>query len=258
MDHAAFYLGWYSGSVEGPMARDDFRFEPGAIAVHIHSYSASTLRDAGADWAGPLLAHGAAATLGNVYEPYLDLTPHLDVFVDRLRNGFNFAESAYASLPEVSWMATCVGDPLYRPYPDGDQPLAQSGTRSATEYAAYRNGARAWFENGREEGRRELAASARDLQSGIVWEGLGLLESSVPDNAAALDSFRKAEACYGVTEDGLRAVLHQIDILKAQNNVPQARALAAKALGIYEEFHGAELLRAVIGLPLPSPNHPPQ
>ena len=97
MDHAAVYLGWYSGTVDGPMTRDDFHFEPGAIAVHIHSFSASTLRDPRANWAGPLLAHGAAATIGNVYEPYLEFTPHLDVFVDRLRNGMNFAESAYAS-----------------------------------------------------------------------------------------------------------------------------------------------------------------
>ena len=73
MEHAAIYLGWYAADITGPMARPDFRFEPGAVAVHIHSYSAATLRDAHGGWAGPLLAHGAAATLGNVYEPYLGL-----------------------------------------------------------------------------------------------------------------------------------------------------------------------------------------
>ena len=118
MGHVAMYLGWYAGTVEGPMARDDFRFVPGAIAVHIHSFSAATLRDAHSGWAGPLVAHGAAATLGNVYEPYLMLTPNLDVFTDRLRNGFNFAESAYASVSVLSWMTTFVGDPLYRPFQD--------------------------------------------------------------------------------------------------------------------------------------------
>ena len=46
MAHAAYYLGWYSGSVEGPISRADFQFLPGAVAVHIHSFSAGSLRDA--------------------------------------------------------------------------------------------------------------------------------------------------------------------------------------------------------------------
>jgi hypothetical protein len=67
-------------------------------------------------WVGPLIRRGAAATLGNVYEPFLQLTPMLDLFYDRLVNGLTFAESAYAALREVSWMTTIVGDPLYRPF----------------------------------------------------------------------------------------------------------------------------------------------
>jgi uncharacterized protein (TIGR03790 family) len=98
----ALYYGWYAGQVAGPFARRDFRFVPGAIAVHIHSFSANTVRDPNANWVGPLLAHGAAATMGNVYEPYLQLTPHLDVFNDRLLHGFTFAESAYMSAHAVS------------------------------------------------------------------------------------------------------------------------------------------------------------
>ena len=250
MDHAAIYLGWYAPSVQGPMARDDFRFEPGAIAVHIHSYSASTLREAASGWAGPLLAHGAAATLGNVYEPYLALTPHLDVFVDRLRNGFNFAESAYAAEPVVSWMTAFVGDPLYRPFQDGDDATDPVG-KPAIEYAAYKKGARAWHEKGRAEGEKQLAASARALQSGIVWEGLGLLQWSIPDADAAIESFHQAETCYGTTEDGLRTVLHQTEILKAEGRADKARVLAARALGQYAAFHGTTLLRGIIGLPAP-------
>jgi uncharacterized protein (TIGR03790 family) len=250
MDHAAVYLGWYSGSVEGPMARDDFRFEPGAIAVHIHSFSASTLRDPRANWAAPLLAHGAAATLGNVYEPYLALTPNLDIFADRLRNGFTFAESAYAAQPALSWMTTFIGDPLYRPFQNVDE-AAEGGGRPAIEYAAYRKGARAWYEKSRADGEKALAASARELQSGIVWEGLGLLQWSIPDNNAALASFREAEACYGVSEDGLRTVLHQAEILKTENKMDQARALAAKGIERYAGFHGTLLLRGMVGLPEP-------
>jgi uncharacterized protein (TIGR03790 family) len=252
MDHTAFYLGWYSASVEGPMARDDFRFVQGAIAVHIHSFSANTLRDQKANWCAPLLAHGAAATIGNVYEPYLDLTPHLDVFADRLRNGFNFAESAYASVPALSWMTTFVGDPLYRPFGEIDELPPEDQKKPATEYLAYRAGANAWYEKGRPAGEKLLQASAKKLHSGIVWEGLGLLEWSIPANDAALAAFQQAQKCYGVTEDGLRTVLHQVEILNAEDKPALARALAAKALPVYADFHGAALLRGAIGLPAPS------
>src|SRR5207253_3509638 len=93
-----------------------FRFVPGAIAVHIHSFSANTLRDPNANWVGPLVSHGAAASVGNVYEPYLQLTAHLNILNDRLLHGFTFAESAYSSIEALSWMSVMVGDPLYRPY----------------------------------------------------------------------------------------------------------------------------------------------
>jgi len=113
---AAVYYGWYAGNVDGPFANPRFRFVPGAVAVHVHSFSASTLRSATANWCGPLLARGAAATLGNVYEPYIGLTVHLDIFQDRLMAGFTLAESAYTAQQALSWMGVVVGDPLYRPY----------------------------------------------------------------------------------------------------------------------------------------------
>jgi uncharacterized protein (TIGR03790 family) len=251
MDHAAIYLGWYAGSVTGPMARDDFRFVPGAIAVHIHSFSALTLRDPKAFWCAPLLAHGAAATLGNVYEPYLALTSHLDIFADRLRNGFNFAEAAYASQPVLSWMTTFIGDPLYRPFQNTGE-SADGGDRPAIEYAAYRKGAQTWYESGRPAGEKRLMASARELQSGIVWEGLGLLQWSVLDYNAAMESFRQAQHCYGKTEDGARTALHQVEILKSTGKLDQARALAAKSLKTYSAFHGAALFRADISSPASS------
>lgn len=73
--------------ISGPFAEEGFRFKPGAIAAHIHSFSASTLRDPVAGWCGPLLERGASATLGTVYEPYLMLTTHPDKFQSRLMKG---------------------------------------------------------------------------------------------------------------------------------------------------------------------------
>ena len=62
MKNAALYLGWYSEEASGPFLRGDFKFVQGAVAVHLHSFSAVTLR-ADRYWCVPLLKAGAAATL---------------------------------------------------------------------------------------------------------------------------------------------------------------------------------------------------
>jgi uncharacterized protein (TIGR03790 family) len=116
LNHVALYLGWYHDGAIGPWITSPDRFVPGAIAYHLHSFSATTVRSATSAWVGPLIAHGADATMGMVYEPYLALTPHEDIFTRRLLQGDYFAEAAYASERALSWMLTVVGDPLYRPF----------------------------------------------------------------------------------------------------------------------------------------------
>src|SRR5690606_13286320 len=39
----AIYYGWYDWNVSGPFLNPSFRFRPGAVAVHIHSFSAAQL-----------------------------------------------------------------------------------------------------------------------------------------------------------------------------------------------------------------------
>jgi uncharacterized protein (TIGR03790 family) len=117
MSHIAFYLGWYDENVSGPFAQPTVEFMPGAFAYHLHSFSACSLRVTNRYWAGPLLAKGAAITMGCVAEPYLVGTPDLATFVARLLySGFSFGEAAYASERLLSWQITVVGDPLYRPF----------------------------------------------------------------------------------------------------------------------------------------------
>ncbi len=116
MEHAVLYLGWYDEHVSGPFTREDFRFMPGAIAYHIHSGSAATLRSTDRYWAGPLLARGAAATMGAVEEPFLAFTADVRLFADRLCRGYTLADSAYMSMSVVSWQMAVVGDPLFRPF----------------------------------------------------------------------------------------------------------------------------------------------
>jgi uncharacterized protein (TIGR03790 family) len=116
LNRVAIYLGWYRDGAYGPWVTPPDRFVRGAIAYHLHSSSAWTVRSATAGWVGPLIAHGAAATMGCVYEPYLNLTPHVDIFAQRMLAGDYFAEAAYACQLGLSWMVTVVGDPLYRPF----------------------------------------------------------------------------------------------------------------------------------------------
>lgn len=116
MPDAAIYLGWYASNVVGPIAKPGFRFNRGAIAYHLHSFSAVTIRSAKKRWVGPLLSRGACVTMGTVYEPFLIGTPHLDIFMDRMLKGYNFAEAAHMSQKLMSWQSVFVGDPLYRPF----------------------------------------------------------------------------------------------------------------------------------------------
>jgi uncharacterized protein (TIGR03790 family) len=115
-DAPALYFGWYSQDLNGPFALPGFQFPPGAIAVHIHSYSAHTLRSATDGWAGPLISRGVTATLGNVYEPYLEYLHRPDLFMEALARGDDLVDAAYYALPVLSWQAIVIGDPLYRPF----------------------------------------------------------------------------------------------------------------------------------------------
>jgi hypothetical protein len=115
-DAPALYFGWYDWNLSGPMAVSEFRFPPGAIAIHIQSYSAETLRSETKNWCGPLIARGVTATLGNVHEPYLGFTHRLDMFLEALFEGRTFGDAGYFSTPVLSWQAVLVGDPLYRPF----------------------------------------------------------------------------------------------------------------------------------------------
>lgn len=113
----AFYLGWYAPHASGPMMAPEFNLSKGAVAYHIHSFSASTIRSSTAHWVGPLINRGAAATMGCVYEPYLQFSPDPRRLIEGLLSGLTFAEAAYQSQIVLSWMTTFVGDPLYRPFP---------------------------------------------------------------------------------------------------------------------------------------------
>lgn len=138
IDDVAIYFGWYAEHATGFVRRKDFRFVPGAVAYHLHSTSASSLRTRDRFWVGPLLAAGAGASLGAVAEPYLGFTPELDVFARRLLSGMSFGESALMSISHNSWQITVVGDPHYRPFAESELEPSEKSAVPATAWGVIR------------------------------------------------------------------------------------------------------------------------
>ncbi|PTY00570.1 hypothetical protein DB345_00255 [Spartobacteria bacterium LR76] len=223
---AAYYLGWYDGDVSGPFRELDFRFLPGAVAVHLHSFSASTLRNVAAGWCGPILEHGAAATVGNVYEPYLTLTSHLDVLTARLLDGYTFAEAAYSSLVALSWMNVSLGDPLYRPYAAWKDPVVSGSANIWQKYRQAVLGASG-----------SIIAAAPDLQSdaastgsSMFLESLGAAQADGGDFPGSLQSVNSALAMKNPPLITYRLQLEKFGLLGATGKRDQAKSLLEKML----------------------------
>jgi uncharacterized protein (TIGR03790 family) len=234
MTDAILYFGWYAQHATGVFSDPHFHFRPGAIAVHIHSFSGSTVRQPDKFWVGPLIRHGAAATLGNVYEPFLQLTPTLDLFYDRLVNGLTFGESAYASLRAISWMTTIVGDPLYRPFsPDQTsgntswQAILEVFERESTDPPA-------------------LILELNKLGAGdpMALEVAGLVEAREGDNDAALQTFDRAARAYKSRPEKFRCALHQADLLRSLGRGGELAELIKKYSAQYSDDTSKRILRS--------------
>ena len=257
MSDCALYYGWYAGGITGPFNQPDFKFVQGAIAAHIHSFSASTLRDANSGWTGPLIARGAAASVGNVYEPYLQLTCHLDILNDRLLHGFTLAESAYMSSQALSWMGVVVGDPLYRPYANWQQiDGTRDAGRGAQPWKAYHDFAVKNSSRPAEEYRslaRQLAVRTRN---GAMLEDLGLMEMAANNFGPASSYLQQARACYNKRDDILRAVIEQSDAFMKDKKPRRAVELIRSVVRIVPNAPASVLLRKMeqdaIGTPPPS------
>ncbi|MBI2922032.1 MAG: TIGR03790 family protein [Planctomycetes bacterium] len=111
-----FYWGWYAGDYNGT---EPFRFRTGAVAAHLHSCSACSVRHDTKYWVGPFLAHGVTCTTGTVYEPLTAGFPRMHVVYDRMFQGYTWGQATAMGNQMLSWMAVFVGDPLYAPYAKG-------------------------------------------------------------------------------------------------------------------------------------------
>jgi uncharacterized protein (TIGR03790 family) len=109
----ALYCGWYS---HGKFV-DCCKFNRGAVAWHLASSEAISLRKESTLWCRNLLDKGACATLGPVAEPYTIGFPKPEEFFGFLATGkYSLVESYSKSILFASWMTVLIGDPLYKPF----------------------------------------------------------------------------------------------------------------------------------------------
>ena len=253
MTDAAVYFGWYAGAADGPFADTAFQFRTGAVAVHIHSFSASTLRSTTANWCGPLLARGAAATLGNVYEPYLSLTANLDVFQDRLMGGFTLAESAWMSQRALSWMGVVIGDPLYRPYASWRTVVAGAAPNS---WQAYRRIILDASGNGLQAA-EALRQASRQSGDSMFVEALGTLQAGAGAWADALESFEAALSLTKSPAVRIRLDLESIQALLSLGRKTDATRLALAATAGLPPGPQHDLFSPFASVPVPPPTIEP-
>lgn len=256
MSDCALYYGWYAATAAGPFAAPSFRFTPGAVAVHIHSFSASTLRDPNVAWAAPLLTKGAAATVGNVYEPYLQLTAHLEIMNDRLLHGFTFGESVYMATPAVSWMSVAIGDPLYRPYASWMQLDRKPETANA-DWRTYHEFAVANGSKPVPEFRTLGRQAAIRAKNGPMMEDLGLMEARDGNQPAAASYFGQARTIYSGRDDILRVVMEEAESWVKQGKANRAAELVRGVLRIFTDAPTVALLKKY-EQPAKAPARPPR
>lgn len=226
-DAPAIYLGWYSGAPKGKLAETEARLAPGAIALHLHSFSGQALRNPKSGWTAALVERGAALTFGNVDEPYLTFTVRPDVLLGALALGGTAGEAAWQATPAMSWMGVIVGDPLYRPFArDLKEQVADFFGRQADPlgpYAVLRGANRV---GDQAEARRQMLVAAVLRQP-----RLALLLAVSEDAVAAGKPFGwDNRQLRQLAQEDFGLVLAAARFLKAQGKAAQAAELYREVL----------------------------
>lgn len=237
MQDTALYFGWYANPANGPFNRKSaagFRFAPGAVACHLHSFSGTSVKNPDT-WVGALLQRGAAVTVGNVYEPTLGGSIRFEVFHDRLLKGYTVAEASLMATPWLSWQGIVMGDPLYRPF-------ASMNRRSGTGENAFVQWRRLLQQYGRNRTSLVGAVRARLSQP----EGAQLMEI-LAWHLAGLGELEQAGECFG--QVSRRAA-------SERNRVRAALLQATLAFAAKDEHYGRQLMQRLLEGTTRSPFRP--
>lgn len=250
MQGAALYYGWYDHHVSGPFINPRFQFRRGAVAVHIHSFSAEQIQNPARNWVAPLLAAGAAATLGNVYEPYLSPTHNLDIFHDRLLRGFTLVEAAWMAMPVASWQSIVLGDPLYRPF--ANFPDRGEVRENDIDFRALAMASKTWPSDDNDR-RHQLAQAVERTQSGTLAEALALKFIEAKDESNASKWLTRATELHKTPTDQIRLTFHQAALRRHAGDTPGALRILREAATNQSDHAEAKALDAWINLLDPPP-----
>lgn len=242
MTDAALYYGWYATNANGPFLNKRFKFKKGAVAMHLHSFSGSDIYNPKKKWVGPILAKGAAATVGNVWEPYLTGTHNFDILQDRLLKGYSLVEAAHMSMPVHSWQSILIGDPLYRPFLVHNQSPVMS--EDDKEYRALKLAIDKWSTEPETLAVKIRTAAAR-MSSGRLYEAMGLRFWQENKIEEAKAFFESASRSYLGAPDKLRQSIHLISIHRQLGEKEAALQVIAEGL---ERFKDIPESKALVGL----------
>lgn len=250
MTEASLYHGWYDRNVNGPFLKPGFRFRKGAVAMHLHSFSAEQLTNPNKNWCSPLLERGAAVTCGNVYEPYLHLTHDFGLLHQRLLEGHSWVEACWMAMPVTSWQGVVLGDPLYRPFLH----FSGSGERRKEDrdFRALRAAVLQWPASP-ETRYAKLEDAARRIGSGFFLEAAALEMLENGDRSRAAVTFQAAKAAFVRTEDKLRQDFHIASIDRAAGRRDLALRTLRDAQLRYTALPGTEALAEWIRILDPPP-----
>ncbi len=194
---------------------------------------------------GPILSKGAAATVGNVYEPYLQMTHHFDILHARLIEGYTFIEAATMAIPVLSWQNVAIGDPLYQPFKrlDGSGMIADEDKLYRSVNLAFR----AW-KSDTERIAQKLTTAAIQKNDARYYEILGLWKLYRGDKKQAVSQFYSAINKYKTSSDKVRIALHLANLYVAEKNKKLAIGTLQEALIGREEHHSGKPLKAMLNI----------
>ncbi len=253
MRDTAVYFGWYANPPNGPFrqgAPADFQFAPGAIACHLHSFSATKIKSADR-WVGALLQRGAAVTAGNVAEPMLGTCLNYDLFYERLLAGYTVAEAALMATPVVSWQGIVLGDPLYRPFARRQWPLR------GDVYAEWQDACRR--SGGNDSRLCSVVESKLATAQGGIWAEMYAwycAEKKELERAAAY--FAAARQRYGGAADSIRTCLLEATCLYALGRKTRSESLLRECTARYVASAYAPAIQQSLNALFPPPPPPKQ
>jgi uncharacterized protein (TIGR03790 family) len=124
--NTALYSGWYSLN----NYNNAFQWNPGAIGFHLDSFSAGDPRE-GANWSANAIQRGIAVTSGAMAEPYLEGLPRPSGVFRNLLQGASVGDAFLRNTRWLRWRTLNIGDPLYRPFPQGVAPFQEPFAENA-------------------------------------------------------------------------------------------------------------------------------